>query len=347
MIQLLLALFAFSPAHAYIRTGQFSVGGSAGLAMEAPWARPAFKDAVGAGPKASLFGRYHHDSALTGFELALDYFSLSTKDIKSKSATINLFWRLLPFMRFHPIFSIGTGIAKTTNYFTATDGERPIFRLRAGLEWELNRHMDVAFHLDHYSVFKETDTDPNMHVLAPSVGIIVYFGEPISEAHPAEANASVLGSPTQASSLDTDGDGVPDSADRCLGTPKGTAVNELGCAAKQAFEVNLDLKFQTNLAKIVGNPDAALAGLAKILRENADLKVEIQGHTDNSGKAAKNLRLSQARADMVRNTLIKRYGILGRRLIAKGYGSSQPVDTNNNPEGRKNNRRVTARVVRD
>jgi len=77
----------------------------------------------------------------------------------------------------------------------------------------------------------------------------------------------------------------------------------------------------------------------RLLEHHASLKFEIDGHTDNTGDAAKNLELSQERADAVKAQLVS-MGIAGSRLKTKGYGDTKPISSNSTPEGRANNRRV-------
>src|SRR6187200_1660446 len=83
-----------------------------------------------------------------------------------------------------------------------------------------------------------------------------------------------------------------------------------------------------------------LKAIAAALKAHPDLKVEIQGHTDNVGAAASNLTLSQARADAVKAALESDYQISGEQITTKGYGDTKPVAKNATPEGRANNRRV-------
>ena len=79
--------------------------------------------------------------------------------------------------------------------------------------------------------------------------------------------------------------------------------------------------------------------LLGVLQINANIKVEISSHTDSRGSGIYNQRLSQKRADAVVKYLVNK-GIASNRLSAKGYGPSQPVDTNDTDEGRQLNRRT-------
>jgi len=75
------------------------------------------------------------------------------------------------------------------------------------------------------------------------------------------------------------------------------------------------------------------------MKENPDIKFSVEGHTDSDGDDASNQSLSEQRAATVVSTLTK-LGIDANRLTSKGWGESQPLDTNNTPEGKANNRRV-------
>jgi len=76
-----------------------------------------------------------------------------------------------------------------------------------------------------------------------------------------------------------------------------------------------------------------------LLKKDPSLKFEIDGHTDNSGNADHNMTLSQQRADAVKTQLVS-MGIDASRLTTKGFGDTKPIDTNDTPEGKANNRRV-------
>ncbi|SRR6266567_508223 len=99
------------------------------------------------------------------------------------------------------------------------------------------------------------------------------------------------------------------------------------------------IHFETGKATILPNSESVLTEIAKMLQQNPDVKVSIEGHTDNVGSAASNQVLSEKRAQAVvaRLTL---HGIDPSRLKAKGWGGSKAVDDNNTEDGRAKNRRV-------
>lgn len=87
-----------------------------------------------------------------------------------------------------------------------------------------------------------------------------------------------------------------------------------------------------------------LDNLVKLLNKYDSMKVELAGHTDNTGDADANLSLSESRASTVLSYLTEK-GIGSDRLRSNGYGENQPVDDNNTAEGRQNNRRTELRIL--
>lgn len=77
-----------------------------------------------------------------------------------------------------------------------------------------------------------------------------------------------------------------------------------------------------------------------MLKEHPELKLSVEGHTDDVGNAAENLKLSEARAKAVTAALVKDHGVDAARLSAKGLGSTKPATPNTTAEGRQTNRRV-------
>lgn len=90
----------------------------------------------------------------------------------------------------------------------------------------------------------------------------------------------------------------------------------------------------------------SLNELAEFLKLKKKMVVEIAGYTDNEGSDAANLTLSQHRAETVRNYLIKK-GVSPANLKAKGYGETNPIATNDTPEGRQMNRRTEVHILQD
>jgi outer membrane protein OmpA-like peptidoglycan-associated protein len=142
---------------------------------------------------------------------------------------------------------------------------------------------------------------------------------------------------------DGDGDGVTDDKDRCPHTPAGVKVDEEGCQvlfepAKKSLILE-GVNFETGKAELTPESQAILDGVAESLVANEEIKVQVGGHTDNTGSAALNKRLSAARAETVRQYLVSK-GVAAERLTARGYGPSKPVASNKTAEGRAQNRRV-------
>jgi OOP family OmpA-OmpF porin len=132
---------------------------------------------------------------------------------------------------------------------------------------------------------------------------------------------------------DSDGDGVYDFKDRCPDTPKGAKVNEVGCWIVPG------LRFETAKYEIKSEYYPALNDAAAILLKNKELKVQIQGHTDNVGNASYNKKLSENRAKAVMAYLIKK-GVPSIQISTMGFGFSKPIAPNTTSEGKAKNRRV-------
>jgi OOP family OmpA-OmpF porin len=149
---------------------------------------------------------------------------------------------------------------------------------------------------------------------------------------------------------DTDGDGVVDADDKCptvyAKTADGCPLPEAAAPAAEAapaagapimsFE---DVLFDFDKATLRPTADAKIdQAVAYVLEHNAE-KFDLRGYADSTGPEAYNLKLSQRRADVVRNAMIKK-GAPADRLNATGYGEADPVGDNATKEGRAQNRRV-------
>jgi OmpA-OmpF porin, OOP family len=98
--------------------------------------------------------------------------------------------------------------------------------------------------------------------------------------------------------------------------------------------------FDTGKSDVKPESDSALQQIAKLLQDNASLKLHVVGHTDNVGTLAANMDLSKRRADAVTRVLTTKYAIAATRLDAEGVGPLAPVASNKDEDGRSKNRRV-------
>ena len=145
---------------------------------------------------------------------------------------------------------------------------------------------------------------------------------------------------------DSDGDGVVDSADKCSGTGTGERVDAIGCPAlfqgTQRSIVLEGVSFGPGSTTLTAPARASLDRVVESLVAHPGLRVEVAGHTDNFGSNAAKMAHSWARAEAVRRYLIDR-GVSPEVVTARGFGGSQPIDTNSTPDGRARNRRVELR----
>ena len=99
------------------------------------------------------------------------------------------------------------------------------------------------------------------------------------------------------------------------------------------------INFDTGKAVVLPDSENVLGEVVKLLQQNADLKLRVEGHTDNQGAAAANQTLSEKRAQAVVAWLVA-HDVSASRLTAKGLGQTAPVADNSTPDGRAKNRRV-------
>ncbi len=171
--------------------------------------------------------------------------------------------------------------------------------------------------------------------------------------------------------VDADKDGVCDNRDKCLDTPAGRIVDDQGCSAvtgkdgaaeekgkvqaapasamvdtkvpvKSKVAVPLNVEFDTGKTIVKEKYYDDIKRVADFMKENPDSTASIEGHTDNEGSDANNKILSEKRAENVRQYLMEKFGIDGKRITATGFGSKVPVAGNDTAEGRQKNRRVEA-----
>ena len=132
---------------------------------------------------------------------------------------------------------------------------------------------------------------------------------------------------------DSDGDGVFDDVDGCADTPVGAIVDDRGCWVVKGVQFDYkkwDVKPQFN---------SNLDNIENILKKNSGLKIRIEGHTDDIGSIKYNIGLSGKRARAIKDYLVGK-GIEPSRITTKGLGYTQPIADNDTPKGRALNRRA-------
>jgi OmpA-OmpF porin, OOP family len=148
---------------------------------------------------------------------------------------------------------------------------------------------------------------------------------------------------------DADKDGVADAKDACPKEPGEPSPEPAknGCpqfirriSGSSEIQVLKQIEFETNSAKIRPNSFKIVDEVVRLLQVNPEIKqMAIEGHTDNKGPDELNERLSNDRANSVRQYIVDK-GIDGGRLTAQGFGPKRPIADNNTADGRQKNRRV-------
>lgn len=152
---------------------------------------------------------------------------------------------------------------------------------------------------------------------------------------------------------DSDSDGINDAEDECTTEP-GTKENN-GCPEVKRDTITKVIEEKINFAarniffkatrdQLTESSIAPLDEVVKVLTDHPSLKLRIEGHTDSTGRAEINLKLSRLRAESVKKYLTD-HGIDASRLTASGFGSAKPLASNETLEGRRRNRRVELKLA--
>lgn len=149
---------------------------------------------------------------------------------------------------------------------------------------------------------------------------------------------------------DRDGDGIPDHLDKCPDEPG--IIEEQGCPRKytlvvvrnERIEILEQVLFETGKHRILPESFGLLDQVGQVLKDAPTIRVRIEGHTDSQGSDRLNMKLSQNRADSVRDYLVN-VGIAADRMLAVGFGETTPIASNSTVQGRALNRRVEFNIT--
>jgi OOP family OmpA-OmpF porin len=252
-----------------------------------------------------------------------------------------------------PFAKAGVGYETMSEHQEARTGNVDSAFFDAGVGAKMSLTKNIALKLEAVYMLKPNSTrwDNNLALLA---GINIAFGEkaqPVVEAPVVAAPVVVEAPKTQpvveekpvvakvaaVVDGDDDHDGVKNSLDKCPNSPAGAKVDQDGCP----ILVNLHANFKTNSSKIESVAEAHIQEFAAFMKLYPEYNAEIIGYTDNVGKPAYNMKLSEARAKAIKADLEKQ-GVDAKRITASGKGEANPIASNKNAKGRAENRRIEA-----
>lgn len=252
--------------------------------------------------------------------------------------------------RFSPYFGVGFGGITTERKGTSVSSTDPFADVGLGFMkffeisgTELGFRADLRYRhifFDEDALGGTSQDDLGEAVL--KFGLVIPLGpKPVAAA------------PKPAACVDSDGDSVCDTADLCPETPKGTPVDAKGCPVEkkadkgdpnQKFE---DVHFAFDQSDLTDYAKSLLDNAAKVINDLSknypELKVDVAGHTDWVGTDGYNQGLSERRANVVKQYLLRK-GVDGGRITTQAYGESRPKATNETDEGRALNRRGEVRT---
>lgn len=301
----------------------------------------------------------HVGLRLTGSYLHLEG-EWGTPAVTSKTnvfmGNVDILYYLVPCESVSPFLFVGGGLdyRMLTNKATPTLDDNALnaqFNAGFGLEWALTSELKLltegAYHLNSNSEFDGAlgigEINGKDSYMTVKLGLLYYF----SKGEPSKYCQIYSGLSTEKISQ-VDYERIEEIIKRYIPREvvKEVVVEKPATEAEKVKEekwILVGVNFEFNSAKITPESFPILFDVAKTLLQNPNLSIEIQGYTDNIGSEVYNKKLSQKRADAVKNYLISK-GVNPNRLKSVGYGEANPIGDNNTAEGRAMNRRIEFKI---
>lgn len=348
-MKILMFMLLLAPAMTWAKTydfaERFGIGGGGGYTF--PVSGNDFDDFAGNEVMWDLHMRYNFTPD-DGLQFNYSHFEFEDTAINARVMDLMYLKRINEGDKLTPILGISAGVADMDHISPYHDGLKFASRARAGFEYAFTDDFVGSLFADFMFIgkmpFNSEDEDtkdeafPGREIFAvvPQIGVTYYFG-PDKEIDDHKAAAAV---PVAAAVIDDDKDGIDNTKDKCPGTEPGVTVNAYGCKPDEKASMAIEVLFPTGGSTLGDEASPHLDEIAAFLNEHPNTKIEIQGHTDNTGSKAKNKALSTARANAVMAYLVEKAGIPASRVSAYGYGDEKPIADNKTKEGRTKNRRV-------
>ena len=267
---------------------------------------------------------------------------LDGSDVKGNRIGIDALYHLPTMESFYLLGGLKRmDAAQSTTALNVGVGYKHFFNQNVALFAEANRYQGI---------------DESYGDAGIKLGMTYLFGSASTKAAPTAAPtpapapkpATVVAQPAPV--LDSDGDGVPNSADRCADTAATHKVDSSGCTVYEETmaavgDIDIEVRFPFNSAAVPASQRADVESLGAFMQRFPDSTVMIEGHASNTGNPAYNMKLSERRANAVADMLKKEFNIAASRITAIGYGVTRPRVEGNTPAAHAANQRIEAKVT--
>lgn len=259
-------------------------------------------------------------------------------DIKLQGVNLDVLG-ILPFTeKFSAFARVGVIYAEAKDTFAGTGFVNVLdpnpskrntnYKFGVGLQYDFTEKVGMRAEVERYRIDDAVGNKGDIDLA--SIGLVVRLGPPAqTPIGPAPVAAA------DCSTMDDDGDGVNNCDDKCPGSQAGQAIGPDGCSVPLTIDLK-GVNFDFDKATLRPDGVVILDEAISILGRYPDLRVEVAGHTDSVGSEQYNQGLSERRARTVYDYLTGHGIDTGRLIGPNGYGESQPIAPNTNPDGSDN-----------